>query len=84
MKRKTITPSGFDVSVSKIGYGTYRWILFLHEIDVRMEHVSHAAHIFDEFQDRHNLEPNYKKDLERETAEWIAAMNGIKLIFKSS
>jgi hypothetical protein len=82
MKRKTITPSGYNISVSKIGYGTYRWILFLHEIDVCMEHVSHSGYIYDEFEDRNNLEPNYKKELERETAEWIAAMNGTKLIFK--
>lgn len=82
MKRKTITPSGFNISAYKIGYGTYRWILFLHEINVSMEHVSHAAHIYDEFQDRNNLEPNYKKELDRETAEWIAAMNNTKLIFK--
>lgn len=82
MKRKTITPAGFDVSVNKIGYSTYRWSLFLHEIDVTLQHVSHAAHVFDEFNDRHNLEPNYRSELERESAEWIAAMNGIKLTFK--
>lgn len=82
MKRKTITPAGFDVSVTRIGYGTYRWSLFLQEIDVTLQHVSHAAHVFDEFNDRNNLEPNYRSELERETAEWIAAMNGIKLVFK--
>jgi len=82
MKRKTITPAGFDVSVLKIGYGTYRWSLFLHELDITIQHVSHAAHVYDEFQDRDNLEPNYKLELEREAAQWIAAHNGIKLIFK--
>lgn len=82
MKRKTITPAGFDVSAEKIGFMTYRWSLFLHEIDITMQHVSHAPSIFDEFCNRANLEPNYAKEIERETAEWIAAMNGIKLTFK--
>lgn len=82
IKRITITPAGFDVSVIKINYGAYRWSLHLHVFDVTMQHISHFADVYDEFCDRANLEPNYKTELERESAEWIASMNGIKLIFK--
>lgn len=82
MKSKTITLAGFDVSVVKISYETYRWTMFIDNSDYRLDHISNKTAIFDAFNDRHNFETNYRLELERETAEWIAAMNGIKLIFK--
>jgi len=75
----TTKTSHIDISVMRISYGTYEWTLYAG--DVKLTAVNNNARDFDEFNDRHNLEPSYFGQVKRDLADYIAAMNGWSITF---